>query len=459
MAAGDINKFLGVIRNIESRGKYDARGPVIKSGMYKGQRAMGAYQIMPGNWNAWAKEAGVPGANWRDPKMQDIVARHKMLSLYRKHGRWDYVAGEWFAGAGGLKKLIENRGDPSDGLTSLSKYMNMVRQGMGAAGATAATSTSPAASQLLGDTGGGTQGGTTPPPTIPNPYANMLQTSTYTPYSTIDPQDLGRTSLPFEEEGDTGQVQPNQPSSADLFESMLTAVSRKMMTQSQQNMQAGEPAGNDDPAVLPDPIAATTEEITLADTPSTLTEGAGDDPFIRETNVAGALADLSTITAGTGLAESVEGVDDEAAGTLPPTMSDADRARMMEAIQAGTYSPSSNPQGILAIGEQFIGTPYKWGGTTPQGGFDCSGLVQYVFKQAGINLPRVSADQAKAGTAVSSLEEARPGDLVFWRGQGGRPNHIGIYAGDGKMLEAPRTGLNVRYRDITKTPHAIRRVL
>lgn len=113
---------------------------------------------------------------------------------------------------------------------------------------------------------------------------------------------------------------------------------------------------------------------------------------------------------------------------------------------------------VLTIGEQYLGTPYLWGGTSPDTGFDCSGLVQHVYRQLGIELPRVSADQAQAGRPVASIDEARPGDLVFWRGADGRPNHIGIYAGNGMFLEAPRTGLNVRYRQLGRTPDAIRRV-
>jgi peptidoglycan DL-endopeptidase CwlO len=113
---------------------------------------------------------------------------------------------------------------------------------------------------------------------------------------------------------------------------------------------------------------------------------------------------------------------------------------------------------ILAAGERYLGVPYRWGGTDPAVGLDCSGFVQRVFADLGIPLPRVSVDQAKAGTAVASLDQARPGDLVFWYADGTRPNHIGIYAGDGQMLVAPRTGDVVRYQQLTRTPHEIRRV-
>jgi peptidoglycan DL-endopeptidase CwlO len=117
-------------------------------------------------------------------------------------------------------------------------------------------------------------------------------------------------------------------------------------------------------------------------------------------------------------------------------------------------------QAVLDAGERYLGVPYKWGGTSAATGFDCSGFVQQVYQDLGIKLPRVSVDQSRAGTEVAGgMSNAQPGDLVFWRGNGSRPNHIGIYAGEGRMLVAPRTGDVVRYQEITRTPDAVRRVL
>jgi cell wall-associated NlpC family hydrolase len=111
--------------------------------------------------------------------------------------------------------------------------------------------------------------------------------------------------------------------------------------------------------------------------------------------------------------------------------------------------------GVIAAAEKYLGVPYKWGGTNPATGLDCSGFVQRVYADLGISLPRVSVDQARQGTKVPSMDQAQPGDLVFWRGS---PNHIGIYAGDGQMIVAPRTGDVVKYQKITRTPHEIRRI-
>lgn len=122
----------------------------------------------------------------------------------------------------------------------------------------------------------------------------------------------------------------------------------------------------------------------------------------------------------------------------------------------------TDPSGsaVVDAASAYLGVPYRWGGTDPATGLDCSGLVQKVFADLGVSLPRVSADQARSGVAVPSLTEARPGDLVYWAGRDGRPNHIGIYTGNGQMLHAPRTGDVVRVGSVrTAAPDAIRRIV
>jgi hypothetical protein len=111
---------------------------------------------------------------------------------------------------------------------------------------------------------------------------------------------------------------------------------------------------------------------------------------------------------------------------------------------------------VVADARKYLGVPYVWGGTDPASGLDCSGLVQKVYSDLGIDLPRVSRDQAKAGTAVPSLDQAKPGDLLAF----GEPvHHIAIYIGDGKMIHAPQPGENVKVSDVYETPSAIRRIL
>ncbi|MHB1782301.1 MAG: NlpC/P60 family protein [Acidimicrobiales bacterium] len=126
------------------------------------------------------------------------------------------------------------------------------------------------------------------------------------------------------------------------------------------------------------------------------------------------------------------------------------------AATATTASPSN----VVTTAEQYLGAPYLWGGTTPAG-FDCSGFVQYVYAQLGVALPRTSELQATSGTAVPSLALAKPGDLVFYAGSDGTPaspGHVGIYLGNGEMIDAPQTGMTVSIQPVG-SPVAIRRVL
>lgn len=90
---------------------------------------------------------------------------------------------------------------------------------------------------------------------------------------------------------------------------------------------------------------------------------------------------------------------------------------------------------VVETARQFLGVPYVWGGTTPAG-FDCSGLVQYVYGLHGVSLPRTDAAQKAAGTVIDP-DQAQPGDLVW------HPGHIGIYAGNGMVIHAPRPGKSV----------------
>jgi peptidoglycan DL-endopeptidase CwlO len=124
----------------------------------------------------------------------------------------------------------------------------------------------------------------------------------------------------------------------------------------------------------------------------------------------------------------------------------------------GGSAPARLPDGLspaVDIAQRYLGVPYVWGGESPSG-FDCSGLVQHVYGQLGVTLPRVAADQARAGQPVSSLGEARPGDLIAF----GEPvDHIGIYAGNNLMVVAPKTGDVVKVQEIYREPTAIRRVL
>ena len=103
---------------------------------------------------------------------------------------------------------------------------------------------------------------------------------------------------------------------------------------------------------------------------------------------------------------------------------------------------SGRVQTVLRRAMAMLGTPYRWGGTG-ENGFDCSGLVSYVFKSAlGIELPRISREMAASGEKIERTSLSA-GDLVFFSRRGRRVDHVGIYVGNGQFVHAPRTGKDV----------------
>ncbi|GAB3861294.1 transglycosylase SLT domain-containing protein [Dactylosporangium cerinum] len=135
-----------------------------------------------------------------------------------------------------------------------------------------------------------------------------------------------------------------------------------------------------------------------------------------------------------------------------------------DAFAAALQSTTSTMDGSRAVtgatvvdtAKQYLGTPYVFGGTNPESGLDCSGLVQRVYADLGVKLPRVAKDQAREGTAVADLAHARPGDLLAF---GSPVDHVGLYLGDNRMIAAPHAGDVVKIQEVYETPTAIRRIV
>ena len=104
----------------------------------------------------------------------------------------------------------------------------------------------------------------------------------------------------------------------------------------------------------------------------------------------------------------------------------------------GPVHPNANP--VVAMAQQFLGTPYLFGGADPRKGFDCSGFVQYLYAQAGVSLGRTTNDQVKQGSRVDKVADLLPGDVVFFSRGGGDMHHEGLYIGGGQFIHAPHTG-------------------
>ncbi|GAA1338025.1 C40 family peptidase [Arthrobacter roseus] len=105
-----------------------------------------------------------------------------------------------------------------------------------------------------------------------------------------------------------------------------------------------------------------------------------------------------------------------------------------------------NGNSVVETAKKYIGVPYVWGGEDPTG-MDCSGFVQWVFKDLGVDVPRVVGDQMNVGSEVNGLANARPGDLLVTLGG----NHISFYLGNGKAIDAPQPGKNIAIRDLWET--------
>ncbi len=118
-------------------------------------------------------------------------------------------------------------------------------------------------------------------------------------------------------------------------------------------------------------------------------------------------------------------------------------------VMAGRTVSSRTARRAVDTGDDHVGVPYVWGGSTPRG-FDCSGFVQYVYRENGVELPRTSRQMAHAGISVSAkISDLREGDLMLFRGRNGVINHVALYAGGNQILHSSSSGKGVRYDDLS----------
>lgn len=122
-----------------------------------------------------------------------------------------------------------------------------------------------------------------------------------------------------------------------------------------------------------------------------------------------------------------------------------------DSIEMRGLSQVSNEVIIRAI--SLVGTPYRYGGTLPETGFDCSGLIGFVFNEAaGLKLPRTTRELIDIEAKAVDHNDLQSGDLVYFNSRGGRVSHIGIYVGEGRFVHAPSSGGVVRI-DKLNTPY------
>jgi murein DD-endopeptidase len=113
-----------------------------------------------------------------------------------------------------------------------------------------------------------------------------------------------------------------------------------------------------------------------------------------------------------------------------------------ESVAYPISSPKGSADRAAASAQKMVGKPYKYGGTTPAG-FDCSGLVRFSYQQAGVSLPRSTAEQRRASQHVK-VAELKRGDLLFFDQEGKKHSHVGIYLGERRFVHAPSSGKHVR---------------
>ena len=257
----------------------------------------------------------------------------------------------------------------------------------------------------------------------------------------------------------TDDLQKGQPAAR---RSALRSVSRFLFCATALCLTSVSVQARTAPAsITPEPIAKPTLALT-SDVASTSDAVDGDarsgtvaataktaQNSVREKAAAAAAATLTALLPRLAASDSMPMLDRSAmfAGDLSRLLANYDLNQTGAIMQAGMPAESAGKvETVLKRALTLLGTPYRWGGTSPDSGFDCSGLVGYVFRTAlGIDLPRVSRDMARKTDAelIKSREDLKQGDLVFF-GHRGRVNHVGIYVGEGRFLHSPSTGKDVR---------------
>ncbi|SDI82138.1 Cell wall-associated hydrolase, NlpC family [Frankineae bacterium MT45] len=140
--------------------------------------------------------------------------------------------------------------------------------------------------------------------------------------------------------------------------------------------------------------------------------------------------------------------------------SGSDFSSVLSQLNGATGATSASDSGAtgsdaVTAAESYLGTPYVWGGESSTG-IDCSGLTQASYKSLGISLPRTAAEQQKMGTAVDSIADAKPGDLIFY---GNPAHHVTMYIGNNQLIEAPTEGQDVHIKTVYGHPSSIRRII
>lgn len=164
----------------------------------------------------------------------------------------------------------------------------------------------------------------------------------------------------------------------------------------------------------------------------------------RRKSISGRLAERKRLLAG--LESEISRLEAEQRAAAASAAASAKKRWSWPSFSVGG-NPKKAPRGeVVAIAMRYLGVPYRWGGTSPSTGFDCSGFTMYVYAQVGVRLPHSSRAQYGCGERVGRAN-LKPGDLVFFGRS--RIHHVGIYVGNGQYVHSPRTGDVVRVSSLS----------
>lgn len=288
-----------------------------------------------------------------------------------------------------------------------------------------------------------------PPPSPPPPTAS--QSPTLVP---VDPCKTTASSggVPKPQISDTAEVNPaGRVALADVVRSPTAGSVAGGLTTTAPN--AAGPPGTSGPTLPVQPLLSqlglsTGGQAASAPTSTTTTTTTPAPTTTSTTNLSGkSHAPVPAVGSNSAPPPALPPTPTASGGGTPAPPSTALGCGLVGNVQIGQLEAGESPleADVVAKAASLLGIRYVWGGASPSNGFDCSGLVQFVYREAGMSLPRVAQDQFEYGPAVRPGTVVEPGDLVFFGSSAQNVSHVGVYVGGGVMIDAPYTGSVVRF--------------
>lgn len=291
-------------------------------------------------------------------------------------------------------------------------------------------------------------------------YADSLQTAASAPVSEVSAAESSVSSTPSSEESTLASTADSSVSSGESAPSSSVTESSAVSSGSDEETSSATEATSSTTSSTAD-VASETQNTSgntssLQSSETSATSDATAYTSSADSTAADASANINSSYGAAAVSSSESSAGQQYNQLSSTTNSNGNLVNLStgsvsQIVNSNTtQSTSGNSAAIIALAQQLVAQniPYVWGGGTPSTGFDCSGLVSYVFKNAaGISLPHSSVEQ-EMYTQKKSVSQAQPGDLLFW-GTPGASYHVAIYIGNNQYIAAPKPGLNVRVETIS----------